>query len=74
MPKTVQQHLSNERQQRINRAWKYLTPWQRMVLLTKVIWWALPNLVNVVDIVESIQSRMNAQLTYFLFPAHWVNK
>jgi len=69
MKQTLKEHLCNERLQRINRAWKYLSWKHRAGLFVLAIWWSLP---NVIEIRERIQDRFIVWITYKLYKAHWI--
>lgn len=62
--------LSNERQARLNQAWAYLSPWQRVVIYTKIQWYSLPSLYQIIEHVKFFYLRW---LTYRVYAAHWVN-
>ncbi len=40
-------YLSNERLQRVKRAWKYIKPWHRAKLYLFALWWSLPTVIDV---------------------------
>jgi hypothetical protein len=62
-------HLSNEKKHRVNRAWQYLKPWQKIYLLVCATWWSMP---SVFERIERLQRRVNNWITYHLYPAHWI--
>jgi hypothetical protein len=69
MKPTLKEYLSNERLHKINRAWKYLKPWQRTWLFIRAVWWALPTSC---EIVQAIRNRVEVWITYRLYKAHWL--
>jgi hypothetical protein len=69
MNKTLKQHLSEERLQRIDRAWQYISFWHRLSLLVTAVWWALP---TIIEVVEMISNRVNVWITHRLYKAHWI--
>jgi hypothetical protein len=69
MHKTLKNYLSEERKERLVRAWKHLKPWQRLVLYTRAMWWSRR---TIIDVLEIIRSKVLVGITYHLYKAHWV--
>jgi len=46
-----------------------LTPWQRLVIFTKVVWFSMPTLYQRIEHIKYFYSRW---LAYRIYPAHWV--
>jgi hypothetical protein len=65
----LQKHVSEERRARLNRAWAYLTPWQRAVIYIKIVWHASPTLYQIIEHVKYFYLRW---LEVKLYPAHWI--
>ena len=55
--------------ERLNRSWQYLTPPQRLWIFIRASWYAMPNILQVV---EHIEYRYYNWLTYRLYKAHWL--
>lgn len=67
----LKKHLQNERLQRVNRAWQYLTPLQRASIYIRAMWWSLP---NIIQIVERIRVRvLSSKWLDRRYRAHWIN-
>jgi hypothetical protein len=69
MKPTLKEYLSQERLNRINRAWKYLKPWQRAWIYVRAVWWALP---DEIEIMRWVRNRIEVWVTYRIYKAHWV--
>jgi len=67
----LRKHLCEEKLQRINRAWQYLTPLQQLSIFLRAWCWSLP---SIIEIVEHIQRQFNTRLVYLLYPAHWIKE
>jgi hypothetical protein len=64
-----QTYQSKERLSNLNRAWRYLTPAQKLSVYFRVLWHSTPSLHQVIN---HIKYKYDHWLTYQLFPAHWV--
>lgn len=69
MPNLFSDHLSNERKEKLIDAWEYLKPWQKVLLYLRVRWYALP---NILQILERIRNRMLNSFIYISYKAHWM--
>ena len=66
--RTLSDHLKNEEFQRLSESWKYLTPWQRKVILWKSHLAAFPR--RTLDILERHIQRRRSKFKPS-YPAHW---
>jgi hypothetical protein len=62
-------HQSEERLTNLNRAWRCLTPAQKLWIYLRALWHSCPTLHQVINQIKYNYLRW---ITYRFYPAHWV--